>query len=177
MWLCYKVTLFVNCPAGYNVGVDPPFLTVKGKVVRGHLVASRPSQDYPFGTIEKQKPIFRRLGLDLDRFFNGTLNISIAPKRWAFRDPELTFQHVEWTELHPPETFSFARCSVLFNDVPSEGWIYFPHPDTKQRHFQDPSVIEVISEEIPGVHYGDGIQIIVETARVQMFDQTISRQI
>ncbi len=155
--------------------MDPPFLTIKGKVVRGHLVASRPSQDYPFGTIEKQKPIFRRLGLDLNRFFNGTLNISIAPKRWVLRDPEFTFRQVEWTELHPPETFSFTRCTLSFKDIPFNGWIYFPHTDTKQRHFQDPSVIEVIAEEIPGVHYGDGIQIIVETARVQLIDQANSR--
>jgi hypothetical protein len=151
--------------------VEPSFLTINGKVIRGHKVASLRSRDYPFGTIEKQKPIFKRLGLDLDRFFNGTLNISISPMRWLLKDPEFTFELVEWTELHPPETFSFVSCTVRFKDPPYEGWIYFPHPETKLRHFQDPTVIEVIAEDIKGLHYGDEVQIIVAADRVQIFEQ------
>ena len=162
--------------AGYNVDVESSYRTLLGRVVRGHQVASKPSQDYPIGTIEKQKPIFKRIGLDLDRYFNGTLNISIAPKRWGLRDPEYTFEHVEWTELHPPETFSFTRCKVLFKDIKFEGWIYFPHSRTKQRHFQDPSVIEVIAEKIPSIFYGDDVHIIIESARVQIFDESINHQ-
>lgn len=157
--------------------MDAPFITIKGKVIRGHKVASQRSRDYPFGTIEKQKPIFKRLGLDLDRVFNGTLNISISPMRWMLKDPEFTFELVEWTELHPPETFSFARCTVRFKDAPYEGWIYFPHPETKQRHFQDPTVIEIIAEEITGLRYGDEVQIIVEALRVRIYDQARNQSI
>lgn len=45
------------------------WVIVSGVVVCGHRVASQPSQAYPYGTIEKQKPYFEALGLDLSRFF------------------------------------------------------------------------------------------------------------
>jgi hypothetical protein len=61
--------------------------------------------------------------------------------------------------LHPPETFSFSRCGVTYDEKEYEGWVYYPHPETKKTHFQNPSLVEVITYEIPNIHYGD--QIIV----------------
>lgn len=131
--------------------------------MRGHQVASRPSKDYPYSSLEKQIPYFKELGLDLYRYFNGTLNISIAPLTFEMSAPEFTFEHVEWTDLHPPETFSFSRCKVIFNSREYLGWVYYPHPETKKNHFQNPSLIEVITEEITGIDYGDPIEIVVDT--------------
>ncbi len=131
--------------------------------MRGHQVASRPSKDYPYSSLEKQIPYFKELGLDLYRYFNGTLNISIAPLTFEMSAPEFTFEHVEWTDLHPPETFSFSRCKVIFNGREYLGWVYYPHPETKKNHFQNPSLIEVITEEITGIDYGDPIEIVVDT--------------
>ena len=130
-------------------------------LVRGHQVASRPSKDYPYSTLEKQKPFFKSLGLDLYEFFNGTLNISIAPLTFEMSAPELTFPLVEWTDLHPPETFSFSRCKVIFKEVEYTGWVYYPHPETKKNHFQNPSLVEVITYEIPNIHYGDTLDVMV----------------
>ena len=130
--------------------------------MRGHQVASRPSKDYPYSSLEKQKPFFKALGLDLYGYFNGTLNISIAPLTFEMSAPEFTFEHVEWTDLHPPETFSFSRCKVIFNGREYLGWVYYPHPETKKNHFQNPSLIEVIAEEITGIQYGDPIDIVVD---------------
>jgi hypothetical protein len=37
--------------------------------------------------------------------------------------------------------------------------VYYPHPETKLRHFQDPSLLEVIAEPIPQIKYGDEVTI------------------
>jgi hypothetical protein len=130
-----------------------------GRLIQGHQVASRPSKAYPYSSLEKQKPCFNELGLDLSHYFNGTLNISIEPLRFEMTNPEYTFPLVEWTDLHPPETFSFTRCKVKFAEVEYEGWVYYPHPETKKTHFQNPSLIEVITYKIANIKYGDVIVI------------------
>ena len=127
--------------------------------MQGHQVASRPSKDYPYSSLEKQKPFFKDLGLDLYEYFNGTLNISIEPYVFDMAEPEITFELVEWTDLHPPETFSFSRCKVKFNGKSYDGWIYYPHPETKKTHFQNPSIIEIITYEISKIKYGDLIEV------------------
>lgn len=135
------------------------FKRLPGILVRGHQVASRPSKAYPYSTLEKQKPYFKALGLDLYKYFNGTLNISIAPLVFEMSAPELTFPLMEWTDLHPPETFSFSRCKVIFRDKEYAGWVYYPHPETKRDHFQDPSLVEVITYQIPEIQYGDEVEV------------------
>ena len=134
-------------------------VTVKGIVVEGHRVASGPSRDYPYGAIEKQKPFFKALGLDLETIYNGTLNISISPNTFKMANPELTFEYVEWTNLHPPETFSFSRCALKFGDTQYPGWVYYPHPETKIRHYQEPSMIEILTQYVPDIQYGDEVEI------------------
>lgn len=142
------------------------WVVVPGVVVRGHRVASAPSKDYPYGTIEKQKPYFEALGLDLSRFFLGTLNISIAPRRWQMLRPRWTFRQVAWTDLHPPEDFSFSPCRVRFGGREYEGLVYYPHPETKIRHFQDPSLVEVLAEFIEDVEYGEKVELLLNPAEI-----------
>lgn len=143
-------------------------IQVHGILMRGHQVASRPSKDYPYSSLEKQKPYFKQLGLDLYGFFNGTLNISIAPLTFEMTAPEFTFPLVEWTDLHPPETFSFSRCKVIFKGKEYPGWVYYPHPETKKNHFQNPSLIEVIAEEVSGIEYGDPIEIVLNEDEINI---------
>ena len=135
------------------------FKRLPGILMRGHQVASRPSKDYPYSSLEKQKPYFKALGLDLSEFFNGTLNISITPLTFEMIAPEFTFPLIEWTNLHPPETFSFSRCRVIFEGKEYPGWVYYPHPETKKNHFQNPSLVEVIAVEIPQLQYGDSLAV------------------
>lgn len=134
-------------------------MNVTGVVVQGYRVASAPSKDYPYGTLDKQRPFFASRGLDLSSYFNGTLNIDIRPFEFKLLKPEFTFHHVEWTDLHPPEHFSFSRCKVIFKEVEYDGWVYYPHPETKLRHFQNPSLLEVIAMAIPDIQYGDKVEI------------------
>jgi hypothetical protein len=135
------------------------FRRIPGILARGHQVASRPSKEYPYSSLEKQKPYFKDRGLDLYPYFNGTLNISIAPLTFSMTKPGFTFRLVEWTDLHPPETFSFSQCRVCFEGREYEGWVYYPHPETKRSHFQNPSLVEVVTAEIPGIRYGDSLDV------------------
>ncbi|TVQ22999.1 MAG: hypothetical protein EA367_02945 [Leptolyngbya sp. DLM2.Bin15] len=129
---------------------------VDGIIACGHKVASGSASDspYPRGTIEMQAPFFEKLGLDLTNFFKGTLNVSISPSTFRLARPEFTFRGIEWTDRHPPEDFSFSRCRILFKDAKHDGLIYYPHPETKKRHFQNPSIIEIIAPLIPEIEYG-----------------------
>jgi hypothetical protein len=133
--------------------------TVNGVIVPGYRVASGPSRDYPYGTLEKQMPLFKQRGLDLQRFHPGTLNVSIAPLSFEMLAPEFTFRQVEWTDLHPPEDFSFSHCTVRYNGSEYEGYVYYPHPETKKRHFENASVLEIICMYIPGIRVGDGVEL------------------
>jgi hypothetical protein len=146
-------------------------ITVRGTVIEGHRVASEPSSDYPYSTLEKQKPYFKALGLDLEYFYNGTLNVSIFPNTFEMSNPEFTFERVEWTDLHPPETFSFSKCTVTFVGRRYAGWVYYPHPETKIRNFQQPSMIEILAEYIPGIHYGDKVEIELNRDEVSVLER------
>lgn len=144
------------------------WVTVNGRVVRGHRVASQPSRHYPRGTIALQKPHFRRRGLDLSGMWDGTLNVSIAPRTFAPSAPAYTFRDVAWTAHHPPEHFSFSRCRIEFRHVIYDGWVYYPHPETKQRHFQNPSLIEILAARIEGVTYGAAVTLWLNAAEIAL---------
>jgi len=146
--------------------VTPHWTFISGLLARGYRVASGPSQDYPYGALDRQRPLFKARGLDLDGYFNGSLNIDIRPATFSMQKPEYTFPLVEWTNLHPPETFSFSRCRVVYREIEYEGWVYYPHPETKRRNFQNPSLLEVIARPIPGIVYGEMLGAWVNTNEI-----------
>lgn len=143
-------------------------MRVAGVLVRGHRVASRESEHYPQGTIEMQAPFFKERGLDLSGFFSGTLNISIAPRTFRIQNARFHFPAVHWTNKHPPEHFSFSPCRLIFKDREFQGLIYYPHPETKARHYQNDSMIEVLAPWIDGIAYGDHLQIEVQESEVEI---------
>lgn len=142
------------------------WIPVHGRIAQGYRVASGPSADYPYGALDRQRSIFAARGLDLSRFFNGTLNVDIRPHTFRMLKPQYTFYNVEWTDLHPPEHFSFSRCKVIFREVDYDGWVYYPHPETKIRNFQNPSLLEVIALPIPGLEYGGEVDVLVNPAEI-----------
>lgn len=144
--------------------------TIDGILQDGHKVASgqAAASPYPRGTISMQKPCFKARGLDLDGFYEGTLNISIAPRTFAITDAEYQFFAVEWTSRHPPENFFFSRCTIIVQAVAYPGWVYCPDPSTKQQHFQDPSIIEVIAPWIAGIGVGDRVSLGLNTAEIRL---------
>lgn len=156
-------------PVGlYNESVDPLRAWVQGVLRKGYGVASGPSADYPYGALERQVPLFKIRGLDLGDCYLGTLNIDIRPFVFELVRPEFTLHDVRWTDLHPPEHFSFSRCRVAFSTAEYPGWIYYPHPETKRRNYQDPSLLEVICPHISGLTVGDILRVSVDPDRVAL---------
>jgi hypothetical protein len=145
------------------------WIRVNGIVKQGHGVASGRSDGprFPNGTIAMQKPFFKERGLDLDRYFSGTINVSIDPCKYAIVRAKHTFRNVKWTSAAPSEDFSFFDCRLLLNNgTKLAGLIYYPHPDTKPEHFQDPDILEIMTEFIQGLEYGD--KLIVEMDELQI---------
>lgn len=134
-----------------------------GTVLEGYRVASglTETSPYPQGTLAMQRPHFLERGLDLRPYFLGTLNVSIAPDQFRMVNPEITLENVLWTDRHGPETFSFSRCQLHRPDRLLEGWVYYPHPETKPMHFQSPDRLELLMPKIEGIRYGDRVQLAV----------------
>ncbi len=148
------------------------WIRIHGQIREGYRVASGPSADYPYGALSRQQPLFASRGLDLSSYFNGTLNIDISPRTFKLIRPEFTFYNVEWTDLHPPEHFSFSHCKVIFKDVEYDGWVYYPHPETKLRHFQNSSLLEVIAMEINDIKYRDEVDVSVNPQEILIESQS-----
>ena len=136
-------------------------IALHGIIKTGHGVASGASagSPYPTGSIAMQVPFFKALGLDLSGCYFGTLNVSIAPKQWKIVRPAFLFENVKWTDLHPPETFSFLPCDITYRGITVKGWLYYPHPETKAAHWQDASVMEIIAPRLVGLGYGEPINL------------------
>jgi len=139
---------------------------VSGVIVEGYRVASGPSKDYPYGSLEKQIPLFKQRGLDLEGYYYGTLNVAIAPHAFEMVNPAYTFRQVAWTDLHPPEDFSFSPCTLRFRGEEYAGYVYYPHPETKKRHFESASLLEIIAVYIPEIRYGDLVEVEINADEV-----------
>jgi hypothetical protein len=76
-----------------------------------------------------------------------------------------------WTNLHPPETFSFWKVKLsCFDDYVINGLIYYPHPETKSRHWQAASTLEVLAPWIDNLNYGCPLKIKAAAGSLQLID-------
>ena len=135
---------------------------ISGTIVEGHGVASGRADDdrFPEGTLALQWPIFEAFGVDLEGYFKGTINISVAPLKPRPVRPMHSFRNVKWHEECPSEDFSFFQIRIgLRGDPPVGAYIYRPHPETKPEHFQDSHVVEVLAPGIDGIVAGAAVQI------------------
>ena len=135
--------------------------SARGVVVAGHGVASGRSASSPFsaGTIALQAPRFAEHGLDLSGYHHATINIDLAPFALRLVAPRWRFDDVAWTEVHPPETFSFVECSLTHAGRTVAALIYHPHPETKPMHHQPGTVAEVLAPFVEGLAYGDEVTV------------------
>jgi hypothetical protein len=147
-----------------------------GRLISGHGVASgRSTKDkrFPQGTIWLQERAFRKRGFDLASYFRGpfvrgTLNIRFTKGVIVIRRPDFVFREVGWTEFFPPENFFLCQCVVRFASREFRGLIYIPDPATKPDHFQDSRTVEVIAEAIPGLAYGDMLEVIFDSDSIDI---------
>ena len=147
------------------------WIKVKGIIKKGYGVASGKGGDkrFPNGTIEMQKPFFRELGLDLEAYFSGTLNISISPHQYSVKQAKYTFKNLKWSEKEPAEDFLFFDCRIkLKNGEIKEGLIYYPHPDTKPEHFQAADILEIITFKIDELKYDDEVILEIDSQQVEI---------
>ncbi|MGI9175020.1 MAG: hypothetical protein ACR2GR_06850 [Rhodothermales bacterium] len=144
------------------------WIRVRGIVVQGHRVASAQTRDprFPGGTVAMQTPLFSQAGLDLSPYHAGTLNVSIAPQRYAVIQAKHTFRNVKWAATEPAEDFSFFDCRVHSAGRVYSGLIYYPHPETKPEHDQPPDVLEVLAPFISDVGYGDALVLELDPAQI-----------
>ena len=82
--------------------------------------------------------------------------------------PEYTFRQMVWTDLHPLEDFSFSRCTVRFKGGRYAGYVYYPHPETNKRHFESASILEIISEYVPDIQYGERVDVELNVDEVRI---------
>ena len=147
-------------------------MIIEGIITQGHGIASGKAIDspYPKGSLAMQAPFFKEKGLTLDDYFLGTLNVDISPFSWEPKTPDYTFLNIEWTPVIPAEHFSFFKCILNYQGKSFNAFIYYPHPETKVTHFQNTSIIEIISEKIAGLSYGKNVSIIIDEQKIHLKD-------
>ena len=50
------------------------------------------------------------------------------------------------------------------------GWIYYPHPETKERHWQPPTTVELLAPRLSGVEPGCSISLRDQRRRIKLVD-------
>jgi hypothetical protein len=144
------------------------WIDVRGVLETGYGVASgRHSSRYPDGTIRAQLPHFRARGVDLTSCFPGTLNVSIAPHRLVMRRPRHTLAAPEWWP-GVTETFSFSPCRLLRPGGTVDGFIYYPHPETKPEHHQPPTTVEIVAPFIGDLEPGGALDLQFDADEVSL---------
>ena len=78
------------------------------------------------------------------------------------------FRDVAWTDAHPPEHFSFAHCRLRHGGREVPAWVYYPHPETKARHFREAATLEILAPYLPGLAYGDRVQLMLNPAEIEI---------
>jgi hypothetical protein len=160
----------------FEAGANSPHLQeIKAVVVQGYQVASGRNGDprFPGGTLNLQAPHFRTRGLDLDAYYRGTVNVSVAPLRYEVVQPRFTFRSVKWHLTAPSEDFSFFDVGVMRRGDAeiTRGLIYYPHPETKPEHHQRADVIELLLPFLPNLSYGAELRLYVPAAQIAFIAQ------
>ncbi|MGB3151534.1 MAG: hypothetical protein WBB27_12815 [Maribacter sp.] len=137
------------------------YTLVRGEIKAGHGVASGKGKDerYPEGTLRQQLKHFLERGLDLSHYFMGTINLDISPSSYKIKKPKHFFKNIAWSEYIPPENFYFFDVNLHYKDKSYEGLVYMPDPETKEDHFQKPTILELVFPKIEGLEYGVMVEI------------------
>ncbi len=135
---------------------------IDGVVVAGHGVAGgrtvgRAGNPYPAGSIRLQQPHFLQAGIDLSRYFSGTLNVDLAPHKPEAK--RVVFDGVLDWHGDIAERFTLAQVACRVAGREFDGLWYYPHPDTKPAHFQRDTVVELLLPYIGGIAVGDTVSL------------------
>ena len=145
-----------------------PFVLTAG---RGAASGQREYQELG-GSIALQKPLFKARGLDLEGFYNGTLNADISPRKARLVRPYLTLENVKWHPRMPAETFSFSPAVVSIGEYTAQALIYHPHADTKGPYGKPTpeTLLEILAPPLMGIYYGQAGSLQVDPVELSIGD-------
>lgn len=155
------------------------FEQVQAQLIQGYQIASGQSKNdlrFHEGTIKPQVPYFKKMGLDFDEYFEnnfvyGTLNLSVKDHIIEIIRPEYFFQNIKWSDIMPLENFYLSKAQVIFENECYSALIYIPDPATKTDHFHIQSTIEVISQRIEKIEYGDFLTLCYNPSAIKITKQ------
>jgi len=142
-----------------------------GVLLKGYQIASGTSPITPYkdGSIKLQKPFFEERGFCMKKLYLATLNIDIPNHEFTIVKPTYHFKHLKWEEDSPPETFSIVPCTLKYKMKQYDAFIYYPHVETKTNHIQKKSTLEILAPFIEEISYGDNIQLILDTQKINIY--------
>lgn len=147
-------------------------LTIRGIIGKGLQLASGAREDHleipsnvykdrtilTDASVGRQMPFFKEAGVpDIDTMYAGTINLQIAPKEISILKPDYTIT-CEWIP-GVKETFWLVSAMIGFEGEEYRGYVYYPC--ISEIHPPNDSVIELLTEKIPGVEYGKEITVSV----------------
>lgn len=148
-------------------------LHVAGVVEAGHGHASGVrSTKYPEGTINLQRDHFLSRGLDIRHCFAGTINLSVAPRRFRVKRPEFVLEQIVWKQGRRPENFFIGRCRIDGGEGSVDGFIYHPDPRTKDSSIDNPCHFQLLAPFISGISYGTTLAIQLRSAEFEILGDT-----
>jgi len=138
-------------------------ITIKGIISEGLKAASGQRHKGAAGTIALQKPGLKSIGVEVDKLFNGTINLQLK-QGFHITKPDYTLTDYEWIE-GVFESFDILRCKIKYGQSTYEGYVYRPK-ESEHAAAHEASIVELLAPEIPGIRYGDRLSIDVAKDRV-----------
>ena len=140
-------------------------MTVSGRIVQGHGVASGQSTTSPYigGSLRTQLPFFEQLKIPLAKYFLGTINVDISPSSIQLIAWDYEARQVHWTHLIPPEDFLFSHCKINHHNTLINGLVYYPSPETKVENFHNSNIVEILAPRIESLKYKDEIDLLLNS--------------
>jgi len=139
-----------------------------GVLGKGYQIASGTSPITPYkdGSISLQKPFFEERGFCMEGLYLATLNIDISKHEFTIIKPDYVFENLQWEKDFPAETFSIVSCTLIYKQMQYDAFIYYPHVETKTKHLQNKSTLEILAPFVDGISYGDSIELKIDTRKV-----------
>ena len=118
-------------------------------------------------TVARQFPFFVSAGVSgIESMHAGTINVDITPRAFTILEPdhEVTCEWIDGIR----ETFWLTRVSCVFEGTSHDAYIYYPC--VSEQHVARDSMVELITELIPGVAYGKHIDIVWDERKVKLVE-------
>lgn len=143
------------------------------QVVEGRGAASGRNEFVDLhGSLRAQKPLFKAAGIDLDSFFEGTINAELPIGGFEISAPLFRVRDLVWLDGHPGEDFDFCSCALQVHGLIYPGLIYYPRPETKHSYTRPvpPNLVEILAPFVAGLRYGTRGRLYVDPRQVKLVE-------